>query len=161
MIRLYIISSPFLVPVVPAVLYIICSVFLYNISISIHLSAQYFYAKYTQYFYTLSAQYFLSPPSQPWRRRVKEEIAFLSCKNFQPTNLFPNPSYFIQTSNSNIQHLIQLKCIGFPSLSPTSGTPVSFLHRLDMIFQSSGIFRNITSETLICRFGCLGLALGR
>ena len=155
MIRLYIISSPFLVPVVPAVLYIICSVFLYNISISIHLSAQYFYAKYTQYFYTLSSQYFLSPPSQPWRRRVKEEIAFLSCKNFQPTNLFPNPSYFIQTSNSNIQHLIQLKCIGFPSFC----TQVSFLHRLDMIFQSSGIFRNITSETLICRVGCL--ALGR
>ena len=43
------------------------------------------------YFCALSAQHFLSPASQPWRRRVKEEIAFLSCKNFQPTNLFPKP----------------------------------------------------------------------
>ena len=43
------------------------------------------------YFCTLSAQLFLSPASQPWRRRVKEEIAFLSRKNFQPTNLFPKP----------------------------------------------------------------------
>ena len=39
--------------------------------------------------------------------RVKEEIAFLSCKNFQPTNLFPTPSYFIPTLNSNIQDLFQ------------------------------------------------------
>ena len=71
--------------------------------------------KYTQYFCTLSAQHFLSPPSQPWRRRVKEEIAFLWCKNFQPTNLFPKPSHFILTSNSNIQNLIQYICR--PSLS--------------------------------------------
>ena len=103
----------------------------------------------------------MSPASQPWRRRVKEEIAFLSRKNFQPTNLFPKLWYFILTSNSNIQQLNSLNTFVVPPCLHThlpDDSQPAFSMALtwsSMEFQSSEIFLNITLKTSISRVGVL------